>query len=71
MIPFVAQGTDQQLVPADAVCDFESALNDAVHRQFRAIKNLTAQYFSVLLIFRVDGHTAYHANVHSYRRPLT
>ncbi|ETL95538.1 hypothetical protein L917_06690, partial [Phytophthora nicotianae] len=34
MIPFVAQGTDQQLVPADAVCDFESALNDAVQRQF-------------------------------------
>ncbi|ETL95537.1 hypothetical protein L917_06689 [Phytophthora nicotianae] len=28
-----------------------------------AIKNLTAQYFSVLLIFRVDGHTAYHANL--------
>ncbi|ETP18848.1 hypothetical protein F441_06997, partial [Phytophthora nicotianae CJ01A1] len=35
MIPFVAQGTDQQLGPADAVCDFESALNDAVQRQFR------------------------------------
>ncbi|ETM48744.1 hypothetical protein L914_06773 [Phytophthora nicotianae] len=34
MIPFVAQCTDQQLVPADAVCDFESALNDAVQRQF-------------------------------------
>ncbi|GMF44083.1 unnamed protein product [Phytophthora fragariaefolia] len=35
MIHFVLQATDQQLSPAEVICDFESALIDAVQTQFR------------------------------------
>ncbi|EGZ20752.1 hypothetical protein PHYSODRAFT_496669, partial [Phytophthora sojae] len=34
MVHFVVQSTDQQLEPAEVVCDFESALIDAVQTQF-------------------------------------
>ncbi|OWZ17329.1 hypothetical protein PHMEG_0008754 [Phytophthora megakarya] len=35
MMHFVVQSTDQKLSPSEVMCDFESALIDAVRTQFR------------------------------------